>query len=161
MPDYAWCHTHVPGWDARGTRSLRAYRAGGFVLLLRWHLGSLPRQGPSVLDHCLLGRFSLPCPHGVSSAWGSTSVAPLAPSSQPHPGSRIPLTWLTWEASDLALRLQFSTGCASQPKKRRAGYVLLKPLKRQHQSLWGIAWHIPFFLSGRGSWDSAFRNPKS
>lgn len=143
------------------TRSLRVDRAGGFVLLLRRHLGRLPSQGPFVLDRCLLGHFPLLVPHGASSACGSTSVAPLAPSSQPRPRSRIPLTWLTWGTSDLALRLQFSTGCASQPKKRRAGYVLLKPSKRQRQSCWGIAWHIPFFLRGRGCWGSAFRNPKS
>lgn len=139
----------------------RIYRAGRFVLLLRRRLGSLPSQGPFVLDHCLLGRSPLLVPRGVTSACGSTSVAPLAPSSQPRPRSRIPLAWLTWGASDLALRLQFSTGCASQPKKRRAGYVLLQPSKRQHQSLWGIAWHIPFLLRGRGCWGSAFRNPKS
>lgn len=116
MPDYAWCHTHAPSWDARVTRSLRVDRAGGFVLLLRWHLGSLPSQGPFVLDRCLLGHFPLLVPHGASSACGSTSVAPLAPSSQPRPRSRIPLTWLTWGTSDLALRLQFSTGCAHNLK---------------------------------------------
>lgn len=71
-----------------GTREgLRASEPTGWglVLLLRWHLGSLPRQGPLCSRSLSPGPLFLPGPHGVSSAWGSPLLAPWLHPPSPTP----------------------------------------------------------------------------
>ena len=51
-----------------------------------------------------------------SAWWQLHSSSPVTTLPGHKPFLEFPLTWLTWGTSDLALRLQFSTGCAHNLK---------------------------------------------